>query len=273
MQVHGIFTMIELLVIHDKLTGFVEQLASSQTCGVDVFHRLSREVVQITGLDQDSSMPTVARFYRSLLPSLQGRHSRSFLITCALLECIFEARAEFSRVYTQVPGFGWPLVLVKIWPRIQLGRNKSEEPYKKVEELGWLRDLANRCLLVAPSYERCVAEALTEVDCTGGNLFVEDPFEEPKNLEDLKVVACTLLRQLSTRPVENVAGGLKHLNTMSEYTLQLTREVERHDIYPQIIQTAYTRLWTELTSSPGERCPVDDVVGYGIELLRQTWYV
>ncbi|KAF8596687.1 hypothetical protein BDV93DRAFT_563083 [Ceratobasidium sp. AG-I] len=108
------------------------------------------------------------------------------------------------------------------------------------------------------------------MDCTGSELFVEDPLEDPKDLRDLEVVTCTLIRHLASRPAENVFGGLKHLSIMLEYTLQLTRMVERYVLYPPILQVAYNRLWSELTSNPTNKYPVDDVVGYGAELLRQT---
>ena len=273
MQVHGIFTMVEFLVVHQKLSAFVEYLALSRTLGVDVFHRLSYEVVRITGLDRTPFMKTVAQLYLTLLRSLGGRHKRSFYITIILLECVFEARAEFSRAYSRIPGFGWPLVLLKMWPRLQITGHEAKDRYEKIEELGQLRDLANRCLLVASPYERCVAQTLTEIDCLGNELFVEDPFEEPKDFRDLEGVTCTLVRHLSTRPTENVLGGLKHLSTMSEYILQLTRLVEHYALHPPIIQVAFNRLWDELTSNPSDKYPLEDVVGYGAELLRQTLYV
>ncbi|KAF8592813.1 hypothetical protein BDV93DRAFT_517067, partial [Ceratobasidium sp. AG-I] len=57
-QVHGMSNMVEFLVVHHKLSAFVESLARSQIRGVDVLHGLSREVVQLTGLDKGPSMGT-----------------------------------------------------------------------------------------------------------------------------------------------------------------------------------------------------------------------
>ncbi|KAF8596690.1 hypothetical protein BDV93DRAFT_51205 [Ceratobasidium sp. AG-I] len=216
-------------------------------------------------------MKKVAKLLRNLIPTLRGPPALSFTVVSGILEHLFQARDEFSKVYMRIPGFGWPLVLMKIWPRIKFPSVQPIDPYEKIEGLGQLRDLANRCLLVALPYERCVAEALTGIDCIGNEIFVEDPFEEPKDFRDLEIVTYTLLRRLSSRPAEKVVGGLKHLSIMAEYVLRLSRTLERQEIYPRLLPVAYARLWTELTFSPDGRYPVNDVAIYGAELLRQTW--
>lgn len=272
MQVHGIFNMIEFLALYNRLSAFIESLALSSTRGVDVFHLLSREVVQLTGLDQNPSMNTVAKCFGTIAPSLGGSRSRSFLLNVALLECTFDARAEFSKAYSRIPGFGWPLVLMKMWPKLQSkvkNPKAEEERYKAIEQLGQLRDLTSRYLLVAPLHERCVVAALAGgLDCTGGDIWVEDPFMDPKDFRDLEGVASSLFRQLSTRPAENTVAGLRHLDIMSEYTFQLARLVERYQVYPRLLTAAYNRLWIEITCNPSDRYPAKDVAYYGLSCLR-----
>lgn len=268
--------MVEFLALHDRLATFVESLALSPTRGADVFHLLSRQVVQITGLDQNSSMATAAKCLASLSSSLQGSRWRSFLLSSILLEYTFNARAEFSKAYSQIPGFGWPLVLMKMWPKLQSNLKDpkaGEERYKAMEQLAQLRDLAGRYLLVAPLHERCVVAALAAgLDCTGGDIWVEDPFMEPKDSRDFEGITSTLLRQLSTRPAENIIAGLRHLDTMSEYTFNLVRMVERYDVYPRLLIAAYARLWVEVTCDPRDRYPVDDIAYFGLSCLRYAWY-
>ncbi|KAF8596691.1 hypothetical protein BDV93DRAFT_563086 [Ceratobasidium sp. AG-I] len=271
MQVHGIFTMVEFLVVSHKLKAFVESLARSRTRGVDVFHQLSLEAVRTTGLDKSPSINTATNFFHTLLPTLRGHHIHSFSATYLLLEDVFKARDGFSKVYSRIPGFGWPLVLLKMWPKLQFFKDELEGARTKVERLGQLRDLASRCLLVAPPPEKCVVGTLAwELDCKGGDPLVREPFEKPVDLDDLEMVAGSLLFHLSTRPARNTIGGLRNLNVAAQYAFHLARMVDRFEIYPRLLQAGYVRLWTEITCAPSSRYPVDDVVSLGVGLLGYT---
>ncbi|KAF8596685.1 hypothetical protein BDV93DRAFT_527902 [Ceratobasidium sp. AG-I] len=271
MQVYGIFNMVEYLAMHHTLSAFVKSLTLS-TRGVDVFHQLSLKTAQITGLDRDPSMNTMLKYYyKELSFGFRSSYPQSFLFGPVLLEHIFDARAEFSKAYSCVPGFGWALVLLKMWPELQSDRDKGEEPYKRLERLGQLRDLASRCLLVAPPHEQCIVGSLAwGIIINEDDVFLKDSFGGPKDPKDLEIVTCTLIRQLMTRPVSNTILGLKQLNTMSQYALHLVRMGNCYGAYPPILTAAYGRLWIELTSSPSDRYPVDHVAGYGFDLLGFT---
>ncbi|KAF8596684.1 hypothetical protein BDV93DRAFT_563081 [Ceratobasidium sp. AG-I] len=270
MQVYGIFTMVEFLVVHRKLLAFLKSLALAQARGVVVFYWLSHEVAQIFGLDQDPSMNTVVQRFRDLLPTLRGSHTQSLPLNFLILERAFEARGSFSRACSRIPGFGWSLVLVKMWPTVQLMKQDPKGPNNKLEKLRQLQDLACRCLLVAPLHERCIVGSLDWViDCTRETSFA-DSFGEPQGSGDFELILNTTLVQLSTCPAKKIAGDLKYLSTMAQYALQFARTMNRYDTYPQLLEAAYTRLWTEITSSSSDRHPVDNVVGYGVDLLGHT---
>lgn len=270
MQVHGVFTLVKFLEAHQKLSPFLDSLALSQTRGIDVFNQLSREVVHVIALDQDPYMATVVERFRNLLPSLRGSNPQSFSLSFLLLESAFEARADFSEAYSRVPGFGWPLVLLGIWPKLQYVEEDPGSPYDRVELLRQLRDLVDRCLLVAPPQERCIVGSLAWVmDCTKEKSFM-DSFKRPQDTKDFETVLSSAFLRLSTRPAGNIPGDLKYLSTMTAYALHCARAMDRYDICPQLLGTAYTRLWAELTFNPNDRHAVDNVVGYSVDLLGYT---
>ncbi|KAF8596688.1 hypothetical protein BDV93DRAFT_527904, partial [Ceratobasidium sp. AG-I] len=271
MQVHGMFNMVEFLVAHDKLSAFVDSLARSRIRGVDVLDRLSHEVVRLTGLDREPSMYGRVKLFHTLSTRLHGRHSRSFTDPYLLLECAFKALDEFSQVYSRIPGFGWPLFLLQMWPKLQSRAYKINGPYTQAELLGQLKDLASRWLLVAPPYEHCIVGTLDcAIDYKGEDPSVKDPLLKPHDLNDLKTVTRTFLLRLSNRPARNTTWGLRYLNMMTRYTFHLIRTVNHYDLIPQLLEAAYTRLWIELTSGPSDAYPLDDVANLGTALFAYT---
>lgn len=264
--------MVEFLVVHHKLSAFVESLTRSRTSGVEVFHQLSREVVRISGLDKNPTLQTAIQLFQRLQTTLRGPHFPSYSSTYLVLDDTLKSRDGFCKVYSRIPGFGWPLFLLKMWPKLQYRGDEIDGPFTKVERLGHLRDLASRYLLVAPPYEQCIVGTLAwEIDCKGGDPSAQEPFEQPVDTGDLEMVVRALLVQLSTRPSESVIKGLRNLNVASQYTFHLARMVDRFDMYPQLLEVGYNRLWTELTCAPSDRQPFDDVVSLGVGLLGYTW--
>lgn len=108
---------------------------------------------------------------------------------------------------------------MKVWIKSQFFRDETEGPDTKVEKLGQLQDIANRYLMVAPHYARRVVGTLIGgINCRGDVPNTGDPFMEPITLQDLELVASTMLPQISTRPVENIITGLRFIGVASEYT-------------------------------------------------------
>lgn len=155
--------MVDFVARHNRFSSFVESLVPLSVRGEDVFRLLSLEVVQITRLDQNPSTNTLAGCIREFLPTLTSHDVLFYLLSSPFLQAAYTARVDFFKVYTCLPGFGWPTLLIGMWVQLRvMQETDTETPEEKLELQRQFRDITARYLLVAPPHEYCVVGTIAE---------------------------------------------------------------------------------------------------------------
>jgi hypothetical protein len=225
----------------------------------------------------------MVEFFRRFTPTMVGSPARTFLadigtrnnnVTLFLLKHVFSIRDMFFGVNASTRGFGWPLLLIYMWPQIKHTGVENKNNFRKKSELwGEHRVLVCRYLLVAEPREYCVIGVLAEeVGCMGGRPYIEDPFLEPTDSRDLqrlfmKLTAWLMRLTPKPRPTE-----LRYYSMMTEFVVEKARGMDHPRMCPLILSAVFDRLFPEIVHRESDMS-CDKILAFGVSCVRYTWQV